>query len=151
MATKKFKQLYLPLILFSAFSCTNETIKNNSSENIKDTAITKTTIAVVSTPLIEKLQGTWINANSKDDHSQFTFEIKGDTLFHISNNEKYKITIAADSSFSEVELLSKQASKTIEPKMSIPIKIYKLTEDSLIFWNWQYSNQKQSRYYKKKT
>jgi len=141
--------------LFIAFigvvSCTNQPLKDETLENKQVPSNTRANSSVNPATLIEKMQGTWMNINSKDNRSISSFEVKGDTAIYISQNEKYKISITNDSLFSETEILRKQSRETIEPKMSIPQKICTLTNDSLIFSNWEYGKKKYTHYYKKKT
>jgi len=137
------------IIFIEAVSCTNPPVKDNATENIKAPSPTSANNSTNSATLLEKIQGTWMNIDSKDDRSISLFEVKGDTSIYMQN-EKYKISITNDSLFSETEILSKQSRKTIEPKMSIPQKICTLTNDSLIFSNWVNGQKKYTHYYKKK-
>lgn len=145
----KLKDFLFIIALIGIVSCTNNPLKSNLLDNEKGLAQNETDSIVILKSLKNGLQGTWYNLNSKDDRSLLLFEIKKDTLFHISEKVKYRIIITKDSTFSMIEILSPSKRKTIKPRMSVPMKIDKLTEDSLIFWVWDYGHKKNIHYYKK--
>ncbi len=112
--------------------------------------ITTSVLGQTKNQIINQLQGTWYSTNLSDDKERPSFEIKGDTLLRIFQKGKYKIKMNEDSTFSQMEILSKKEYKTVKPRMVLMQKVHKLTEDSLVVWNWEYGNKKYARYYKKR-
>ncbi len=106
----------------------------------------------ISYELKSKLNGVWFSTDAKTDKykSVPSFEIKGDTFFGIGQIEKYKMKISVDSTLTMHEILTKTEQKTIKPKVTLPKKIYKLTNDSLVLSAWLDGNKKYERYYKTK-
>jgi len=94
--------------------------------------------------LYNRIQGTWINADSKDNRHSLSLTISKDTLtcWNGIRDEKYKLNISEDSLFGGVQIQNEQERLKYKPKVLLQQKIVKLTEDSLIFSHAYYYSKK---------
>lgn len=68
----------------------------------------------------------------------------GDTMIFMtsSKEEKYRIEITEDSLFGGSQVQNKQEALKYKPKILLPMKIEKLTKDSLVFGHWESGKKK---------
>lgn len=142
-------------LIFSSGLCIKQKFCNENTcidaasqiKNIKDTSL-----KVVVT-LYKMMKGTWINVSSDGDRYCPSFKISGDTMTFMtsSKEEKYRIEITEDSLFGGRQVQNKQEALKYKPKILLPMKIDKLTKDSLVFGDWESGKKKYIRYFKNRS